>query len=151
MSLRLVALLLAMLMIPILVLVGIGAWEIGSDPESDPQVFACSDEGEKMLPQLQDEIEHDLSTLPGLRTTVVGQCYEGGTDGVSIDFVSPLLSKTKDTLESSWQCKPSTKSVRWGEVKVLRCRTSNFTVDVEVDDPGNAYISFTDIDQSNRP
>jgi len=117
---------------------------------SDSQVFACSDQGTTMLPQLQDEIEHELSALPGLRTTVVGQCYEGGTDGVNIDFESPLLSETKDTLESTWQCKPSTKSVRWGEVKVLRCHTSNFTVDVELDDPGNAYISFTDIDQSNR-
>ena len=58
MSLRLVALLVAMLAIPMLVLVGIGAWEIRNDPKP---AYSCTDAGIEKTLEVAREVGSTIS------------------------------------------------------------------------------------------
>lgn len=94
--------------------------------------FACSDAADRLEPS----VEKELKRLMGSRGSVVGvgQCYEGGHDGFSLQYEATAADDAIAFFEDAFACKRSKpqSDVLASDVE-MTCEVASATVNVQVD------------------
>jgi hypothetical protein len=95
-----------------------------------PPAFACGAVGRALLDDLERNLDDGLGDMPGYKGTTVGQCYEGGHDGVSVSFDAAAKETVEGRVSDALGCvREQVNAV--GEAE-LRCSASSFEFQVAV-------------------